>query len=200
VANNAVQGFPDTMGKHSVAPREITGLASYTTGGDTVTLATPSWGGSSSAGTRGFSFVSSAEDYSGTYQVEPVYSTANTPNSGIRNSVALRWTYSGGGLGSGNTGVNAVEVALGSGPTNGTYTITATTGVGKIQIIVAGGAVTSVEIINPGSYTSPPTFTPSAGLGSGASITALVGSLAGLEVAPGTNLSGYTVRLLVIGG
>jgi hypothetical protein len=113
----------------------------------------------------------------------------------------LRWSYTGAGVGAGNTGVNAAEVVVsGTGIVNGTYAITATSGSGQIQVVVAGGALASVKIINPGSYTSAPTFTPPAGLGNTATITALVGSLAGLEVAPTTNLSGYTVRLLVVGG
>jgi hypothetical protein len=200
VANNPVQGFPDTWGKHGVAVIEHNGPSSYVqvaNGGDTA-LTTPSWGGSSTVGTRAFSYVDNATDYSGAYQVTPVYSSANTPNAGIRNAVALRWTYS--GLVEGQTGVNAAEVVIGTSPTNGTYTITATTGVGQIQVVVAGGAVTSVRVLNPGSYTTAPTFTPPAGLGGGATITALIGSRAGLEVAPGTNLSGFTVRLLVVGG
>ena len=96
MANNPVQGFPDTWGKHAVTVIEHNGPASYVqaaSGGDT-SLTTPSWGGPSSVGTRAFSFVSGAVDYSGRYRADPFYS-GNTPNAGIRNAVPLRWTYTG---------------------------------------------------------------------------------------------------------
>lgn len=195
--NNPVLGFPDTWGKHAVPNIEHNGPASYAAGGET--LNTPSWGGSSVVGTRGFSFVTGGVDYSGAYRVDAVWGSANTPNAGIRNSVNLRWTYS--GLGGQQTGVVAAAVVVqGSGIVNGTYKITATTGTGQIQVVVAAGALSSVTVLNPGSYTTAPTFTPPAGLGNTATITALIGSTAGMEVAPGTNLSGFTVRLLVVGG
>lgn len=199
MANNPVQGFPDTWGKHAVTVIEHNGPTSYVTGGETAALATPSWGGSTTVGTRGFSYVSGGIDYAGAYRVDPDYSAANSPNAGIRNQVSLRWTYA--GLSQGQTGVNSAEVVVsGTGIINGTYDITATTGVGKIRVVVAGGALSSVTVLNPGSYTSAPTFTPPAGLGNTATITAIIGDLGGLEVAAGTDLSGFTVRLLIVGG
>jgi hypothetical protein len=76
---------------------EHNGPASYVQasgGGDTF-LTTPSWGGSSTVGTRGFSLVVGAVDNSGRYRADPFYGTGNTPNAGIRTAVGLRWTYTG---------------------------------------------------------------------------------------------------------
>ena len=92
MANNPVQGFPDVWGKHSVTVVEHNGPASYVTGGETASLKTPAFGGSTTVGTRGFAYVAGGADYSATYRVDPVYSSANTPNAGIRNAVTLKWT------------------------------------------------------------------------------------------------------------
>ena len=89
MANNPISGFPDTWGKHGVAIVEHSGPKSYTTGGES--LSTPSWGGSNVVGLRGYAFVASGVDYSGTYCVDPIYAPANTPNAGIRTLIKLIW-------------------------------------------------------------------------------------------------------------
>lgn len=75
--------------------------------------------------------------------------------------------------------VVAVQVKLGTSPTDGTYTLTASgcSGSGfQGSVIVSGGAVSGQpSIISPGSgYTCRPTITPPAGLGTGAVATTSV--------------------------
>jgi hypothetical protein len=58
---------------------------------------------------------------------------------------------------------SVVITTAGTGATNGTYTIAANAGTGTgavIQVVVAGGAITSVSVLNGGfGYTTVPTFT-----------------------------------------
>jgi hypothetical protein len=132
---------------------------------------------------------------SGTYELKPFPSiTAN-----LRPTWAFRWVYSGAG---GVQGVDGVAITTpGTGGTNGTVTINATGGGGtgaQISVTTAGGIITAVSVVNPGSgYTSAPTFTIAAGTGV---VAATIGSIAGMEVATGTNLSAEQVQFFVIGG
>lgn len=120
-----------------------------------------------------------------------------TATGQLRPTWAFKWFYSGS---AGATGVDYAVVTLGSSPTNGTYTISATAGSGSITAVVAGGVLSSVVVNNPGSYTVPPTFTPPAGLGSGATIVSSLGATGGVEVGTGTNLSSEQVQFMAIGG
>lgn len=132
---------------------------------------------------------------SGSYILRAFPSVTNN----LRPTWAFRWLYSGTAQGQGIDGI--VITTPGTGGTNGTATIAATGGGGTgatIQAVTAGGIITSVKVLNPGSgYTSVPTFTPAAGTGA---LTATVGSIAGMEVAPGTNLSAETVQFSAVGG
>jgi hypothetical protein len=134
---------------------------------------------------------------SANYELKPFPSTTTVAN--IRCTWAFKWFYTGGG---GAVGVNSVVIATaGSGQTPGTYSATASTGAATISYTIgAGGTLTAVSITNPGSgYTAAPTFTIAAG-GTPGTVTASVGSFAGIEVASGTNLSAETVQFFVIGG
>lgn len=97
------------------------------------------------------------------------------------------------------TGVSALTIAAGgSGYANGTFALTATGGGGAGfagTATVAGGAITSVVITNPGSgYTTAPTISL-AGLsgGTGGSVTATIAEVGNAVVAA---LAGICPRLL----
>ncbi len=72
----------------------------------------------------------------------------------------------------GNMVQEPMTFTAGSGYTNGTYTVDSTgggaaNGMAAVQVVVAGGAITSVTVVRPGSgFTSAPTF-PVTGLGAG---------------------------------
>lgn len=179
-----------TIGAGKFLPVDHTGPASYTSGGETLGT-TNNMTGISLLGLGSIDFVD-AEVFSlsGNYQV-----FEQATGLGSRKTFLLRWFYA-----PAQHGVIAAVVALGTSPTNGTYTITAGSGAAQIQVVVASGALSSVKILNPGNnYLSVPTFTPPAGLGSGATITASIGYVSDVEVAAGTNLSGETARLAFIG-
>lgn len=132
---------------------------------------------------------------SGTYELKPFPSITNN----LRPTWAFRWCYSGVG---GAQGVDSITITTpGTGGTNGTVVINATGGGGtgaQISVTTAGGIVTAASIVNPGNgYTSAPTFTVAAGTGA---LTASIGSIAGMEVATGANLSAEVVQFFVIGG
>lgn len=84
--------------------------------------------------------------------------------------------------------VTDIAFVAGSGYTNGTYNIDCTAtggqtyaGAATIQVVVAGGALTSAVIVRPGSgFTSAPTFPLTAlGAGSAGTLTATVGTTHG---------------------
>ncbi len=72
-------------------------------------------------------------------------------------------------LKNGSTMKTAVITGAGTGQTNGSYNISADTnsggGVGAIiNVVISGGLVTAVSVVNPGyGYVTPPTFTISEG-------------------------------------
>lgn len=184
MSNTAVPGYTDIIGKHGIWIGDHTGPLSYLTGGETVL---PQY-----FGLRSIDYLNTVGlSLSGNYFVY-----GQMPSTGSRLSAMLRWFYSG----VGSQGIDGIFIATaGSGQTNGTFTVAANSGTGTIQVVIAGGAITSVRVLNPGSYSAPPTFTIAEG-GTPGTVTATIGSPAGIEVAPGTNLSAETVRLEVIGG
>lgn len=81
------------------------------------------------------------------------------------------------------TGVQRGAITPGSGGTNGTFGIATTGGTGAGltgTFTVTGGALTSVDIVNPGVYTVPPTLSFAASAG-------LTGAAAPLTLAPAAN-------------
>jgi hypothetical protein len=132
------------------------------------------------------------------YYVRPFPSTVGT----TRATWAWKWYYAGSaGQGLGVDGV--VISTAGTGQTNGTYTISGTGGGGtgaQVSVTIAGGAITGVSVVNPGTgYTSAPTFTVAEG-GTPGTLTATIGSIGGVEVGAGTNLSGESVQFAALGG
>lgn len=96
--------------------------------------------------------------------------------------------------------VVAVQVNLGTSPTDGTYTLTASgcSGSGfQGSVIVSGGAVSGQPtVVTQGSgYTCRPTITPPAGLGSGAVATTSV-----YQVRPNWNVAGVDYYAGIPGG
>lgn len=132
---------------------------------------------------------------SGNYIARPMPSVVNS----LRPTWAWKWFYSGQGQ---TLGVDGVVIAsAGSSQTNGTYTATASAGGAVIQYTIAGNVLSSVKILNPGSgLTAVPTFTLAANGGTAGTVTATIGSIAGMEVATGTNLSGESIQFVALGG
>lgn len=186
MGNTANKGYADPIGKHALWVGDHTGPTSYVVGGETII--------SGYLGLRSIDWMDSMGlSLSGNY-----YAEGQMKAIGTRQQALLRWFYS--GIGSSGQGVASVVIAgAGSGQTNGVYVVTANTGTATIQVTVAGAAVTAVKILNPGGpYYTVPTFTVAAG-GTPGTVTATLGNTSGIEVAPGTNLSAETVRLLVTG-
>lgn len=131
---------------------------------------------------------------SGSYELKPFPSIT----SNLRPTWAFRWFYSGVGN---SQGVDSVVIATaGTGQTNGVYTATSSTGGAVLQYTIAGGLLTGIKLLNPGSgLTAVPTFTIAAG-GTPGTVTATIGSVAGVEVGDGTDLSAEQVQFFVIGG
>lgn len=192
MGDTKLPAYPARLGDKILQAVDHTGPVSYVTGGELIGTQNNATG-IAVVGLAGIDLIIGSACYSvsGNYQVYP-----RPSGTGIRKQWYLVWENSDV---TDNSGVTGATVVLGSAPVNGTYTISATSGVGQIQVVVAGGVLASVNVLNPGSYNTPPTFTPPAGLGGGATITALVGTLGGFQVAAGTNLSGETVRLGYIG-
>lgn len=176
---------------HTGGGREVwelwgNGPASYNqTTGDPLLVA-----GGQFIGVPGSGFLSQ----SGRYIVYAFPSAVNA----LRALWSLRWCNYGAGSA---PGVTSVTIATpGSAQTNGTYVINASTGTAQVQITIAGGVITQAKVINPGSYTgAAPTFTVAQG-GTPGTLTANLGSTAGMEVGPGTNLSAESVQFSAIGG
>jgi hypothetical protein len=191
VANIPVKGYPDVWGKHKTGLWDHAGPTSYPAGGEVLGLSS-SYGGVNPFGTSSYDYVQAdGLSNSGNY-----YCMAQYTGTGLRTTCLLRWFFSG----LGGQGVDSVIIATaGSGQTNGTYTANASSGTATIQYVIAGGALTSVKVLNPGGpYTTAPTFTIAAG-GTPGTVTASIGPTGGLEAAPGANLSGETIRLMVTG-
>lgn len=190
MGDTAVKGYVDVWGKHGVWIGDHTGPVSYTTGG--TTSREPR-----AYGLRSFDiYLPMGFTVSGNYQV---FSQSTSAGGNNNSTVKLRWFYA-----PTLTGVSDIAIATaGTGQTNGTYVIAATGGGGSgatAQITIAGGAVTQAAILNPGTgYTSAPTFTVAEG-GTPGTLTATIGQVSGTEVVAGSNLSGETIRALVIGG
>ena len=72
-------------------------------------------------------------------------------------------------LKNGSTMKTVVILTAGSGQTDGSYNVSANAGVGGgtgaiINVIIAGGLITAVSVVNPGyGYVTPPTFTVAEG-------------------------------------
>lgn len=133
---------------------------------------------------------------SGNYMVRVAPSVTNN----LRPKQTARWYYTAGG---GTQGVNSVVIATaGTGQTPGVYTVNASAGSAVLQYTIgAGGTLTGVKILNPGSaYTAVPTFTLAANGGTPGTVTATIGSIVGIEVATSVDLSGETVQFFAIGG
>jgi len=191
MGNVNVKGYPDVWGKHKVSIVDHTGPVSLPAGGE-VLGPSSTYGGVNPFGTSSYDFVLASTSISGNYTA--VFQPSGT---GQRTTGNLIWQFTGA---SGANGVASVTIATpGSGQTNGTYTANASSGTAQIQYTIAGGALTTVKVLNPGGpYATPPTFTIAAG-GTAGTVTATLGSIEGMPVGPGTNLSGETIRLLVIG-
>lgn len=191
MANLFVKGYPDVFGKHKTSLVDHGGPTSYTSGGELLTTSS-TYGGVNPFGTSSYDYVQAdGVSISGNYYCQPRYT-----GTGLRTSVYLLWFYSG----VVGQGVNAVTiVTAGTGQTNGTYTANASSGSAQIQYVIAGGALTSVTVLNPGGpYTAAPTFTIAAG-GTPGTVTATIGATNGIQVGTGINLSGETIRLWVTG-
>lgn len=174
------KGYPATAGGKVVATAYGNGPSSYAggeAGGDPIYAVQ----------------MRSVDKVDGSLTVDGLYETKGQPASaGNPTKWFLRWFFA-------TTGsVGKVTFTAGSGQTNGTYLIPASSGAATVQIVIAGGVITSATIINPGKdYTSAPTFTVSEG-GTPGTITATL-STAGQEVPNGANLSTSTTQISVIG-
>ena len=179
--------YPARLGDKQQVVVDHTGPALYAAGGETIG-ASNSMTGITVQGLSAIDFVDIMDiSVSGTYFV-----ATQPTGKGPRKTAKLIWQYAG----TAGQGVDGVVFTAGTGGTNGTATVNATGGGGSgasVSVVTAGGLITSVTLLNPGSgYTTVPTFTPAAGTGT---ITATIGSVTGIQVAAGTNLSGETVRL-----
>lgn len=185
-----LNGYPDYVGKRFIWCGSGVGPVSYVpTTGDLISF--PRYQNYIDLVTS-----NSVMSVSGLYLVR-----AQPSGVGSRQSWSLRWFYVGG---AGSEGVDGIIIATaGSGQTNGVSTVTATGGGGSgatVQITIAGGLITAVKLLNPGTgYTSVPTFTVAQG-GTPGTLTATIGSFAGEEVASGVNLSGESVQIGGFGG
>lgn len=202
MGNIACKGYPDPIGGRSrLWIGDHTGPASYVAGGETIAA---SAGGalqnsttSIITGLSALNFVGVEElSASGNYQISAV---APTTVGGTKQTTKLKWFYAP------TQGINSILIATaGSGQTNGTYVITDsgsnfTGSAAKVQIVVAGAAVTKATIVFPGTgYFGAATFTVAAG-GTPGTLTSTYGSSSGIEVAAATNLSAESVRLTAIG-
>lgn len=187
--NTSLFGVDPINGRSKWNILDHTGPTSYVVGGETFGQSV--FGGPNIFGLSGFqAVIPCGQSVSGNYRTETNYG-----GTGVRSSVKLKWLYSG----AQGTGVVAVTGTGGSGMTPGTYTLTFGSGAAAGTITVTASAITNVTITNPGVYTVPPTVSAATG-GTPPTLTAVLGSVAGMEVAAGTNLSGETVRLLPIGG
>lgn len=179
-------GLPDVFGAHIASVSDYQGPASYPAGGDPVPVATLLGAG------RRAHFIAGTVTVDGLYEVN--FKPSGTGPS--LNWFAI-WEYLSG------QGVDGISIATaGTGQTNGTYTINGVGGGGtgaQASITIAGGVITAVSILNPGSgYTSAPTFTVAEG-GTPGTLTATIGSIAGVQVANGTNLSASYAKVFALG-
>lgn len=183
-------GYEQSIGGKLMAIVDHPGPLSYVTGGETYPA--------SNLGRGGFDWIDQMSTF-GAVSGSRVYNvsvgiTAGYQGTGVP-SVNLKWSYA-----SVSNGVSGVVIATaGSAQTPGTYSATASTGAATISYtIAAGGTLTAVSVTNPGSgYTAAPTFTIAAG-GTPGTVTATVGTSAGIEVSSGTNLNASYVRLQAI--
>lgn len=192
MADTKLPDYPARLGDKQLIVVDHTGPLSYPEGGEVIGNAN-AMTGISTQGLSGIDQIIGSANYSvsGNFQV-----FGQPTGTGSRKTWLLIWEYSDR---TDTAGVTGATVTLGTTPTNGTYNITATTGTGQIQVVVAGGVLSSVNVLVPGVYSTAPTFTPPAGLGTGATIVAQVGTLGGYEVADGTNLTAEVVKLGYIG-
>ena len=203
MGNAPCKGYPDAVGGRSrIWAGDHTGPLSYVTGGETI--AASAGGALQNSTTSIITGLSSlnfiiAEQFtaSGNYEVSSI---SPTTGGGIKQTTKLKWFYAPA------QGVNSILIATaGSGQTNGTYTITDSgtnfSGLAaRVQIVIAGGAVTKAAILFPGTgYTGAATFTVSAG-GSAGTLSSTYGAASGIEAASGANLSTESVRLFAVGG
>ena len=191
MGNTAVAGVEPWGGRSRATILDHTGPTSYATGGET--LGQSAFGGPNVLGLSGFYKVDGGLTVSGNYRVDALYG-----GTGPRAAIKLKWTYAGN-----NMGVDGVSSSGGSAMTAGTYALSFSGGGGTGAagtVTVSTSAVTAITITSTGSgYTSIPTVSAATG-GTPPTLTATIGVNIGGEVAPTTNLSGETVRLLAIGG
>jgi hypothetical protein len=185
---------PSPLGELFVAARDVAGPASYVTGGQALSP-------NIFALLSGFKIVLTQGLTQDQLYFTRVYGHAGPTFGGSSNSVAyMKWYYSG----YAGSGVTAVTGSGGSGMTVGTYALaftnTGTGGTGAAGTITVLTATTySIAITNPGSgYLTAPTVTAATG-GTPPTLTAAIGSVAGFEVAAGTNLSTSRMRTLALG-
>ena len=176
----------ERVGQRSILPIYGVGPTSYSqTTGDVILLP---------AGLYLDTVFGDVESVSGNYFVRGRSSATGT----TRATWALHWYYAGTNQSQGVDGV--VIASAGTGQTNGTFTVNASAGSATIQITIAGGVLTAVKVLNPGSgYSTAPTFTVAEG-GTPGTVTATLGAVGGMEVATGTNLSAELVQFGALGG
>jgi hypothetical protein len=126
--------------------------------------------------------------YSGRYRYVQVDSGATSSNVKTGTVGYLR---------AGTSVKSAITTAVGSGMTNGTYTVTGTTATGGgsgaiLQIVVAGGAISGNPTVIAGgiNYVSPPSFSLTALGGSGGSVVAQLGTSMNIVTSADVALSG----------
>lgn len=189
MGNTAVKGYTDVIGKHGLAIYDHTGPASYVTNGEKLTPQI--------FGLRSIDWAESMRSSSGALATIAI----SPPNGGGNaTSIVLMWQYSGTGsvasvTGTGQTGMTpgvTVPIAFGAPAAGG---VQAT---GTLTVLTA--TTFSTIITNPGSgYASAPTATVTGTGGTPPTLTAVL-SVSGAQPASGTNLSGVSVRLALIGG
>lgn len=93
--------------------------------------------------------------YGGRYRLVQVDSAATAAN--VKTGTVAAFAV-------GQSVQNVAIVTAGTGQTNGTYVANASSGAAQIAYTIAGGLLTSVQVINGGTgYTTVPTFTIAAG-------------------------------------
>jgi len=134
------------------------------------------------------SYTTNGTLYSGRYRYVQVDSGA---------TAAYVKTGTVGYLRAGTSVKSAITTAVGSGMTNGTYTVTATVGSGGgsgaiLQIVVAGGAISGNPTVIAGgiNYVSPPSFSLTALGGSGGSVVAQLGTSMNIVTSADVALAG----------
>lgn len=187
MGNTAVKGYTDVWGKHGAAIYDHTGPASYVVGGETLFP--------TAFGLRSIDFFTAMISSNSVYEIVAVSPAGGGGNA---TSIKARWQFATTGsvasvTGTGGTGmtVGTTALTIDAPPAGG---VQAT---GTITVLTATTFTTTIT--NPGrGYVTAPAVTAATG-GTPPTLTANL-SAEGNEAPAGLNLSGSSIRVMVIGG